>query len=55
MADQDKPDTNSHLSFLNNWNGCVNCGNKNDLGAYFSNSGVCMNCVKKAHRKATGK
>ena len=50
-----KPDTNSNLSFLNNWNGCVNCGSTDDLGAYFSTHGTCKDCVRKTYRKATGR
>ena len=45
----------SNLSFLDSWSGCKNCGNKNDLGAYFHPSGVCMNCTRKAHKKAMGR
>ena len=50
-----KPDTNSNLSFLNNWDGCKNCGSTDDLGAYFTPHGICKDCVRKAHRKAVGR
>jgi hypothetical protein len=56
MAEEkETPNIEERLPFLKTWKGCVNCGNKDDLGAYFFPGGTCKNCVKKAHRKAMGK
>lgn len=55
MAEENKPQSNSNLSFLDNWAGCTKCGNTNDLGAYFSNHGLCMSCVRANHKKAMGR
>ena len=40
---------------MKDWQGCSQCGGKDDLLAMFTRAGVCGKCARKNHRKALGK
>ena len=41
-------------NWWDNWQGCAQCGDKDDLLARFTQHGVCGKCARANHRKALG-
>lgn len=46
-------DRSAPLSWVDSWEGCTQCGSKDDLMAAFTTHGVCGDCARKNQRQAT--